>query len=1027
MKFLQNIPPYLFFTGKGGVGKTSISCATAIHLAEQGKRVLLVSTDPASNVGQVFNQTIGNAITPVTAVPDLSALEIDPQQAAEQYRARIVDPIKGLLPEEVVNSIREQLSGACTTEIAAFDEFTGLLTDASLLARFDHIIFDTAPTGHTIRLLQLPGAWSSFIESNPDGASCLGPMAGLEKQREQYADAVEALSDPERTRLVLVARLQKSTLQEVARTHEELAAIGLKNQYLVINGVLPESGQQNDPLAMAIVQREQEALVNLPAGLSTIPADTLFLQPVNMVGVPALKGLFNTRFEPAPLSGQVRQQFSENMSFSELVNDIARSEHGLIMLMGKGGVGKTTMAAAIAVRLADMGFDVHLTTSDPAAHINTTLNGTLNNLQVSRINPQEETERYRQHVLETKGKDLDEAGKRLLEEDLRSPCTEEIAVFQAFSRVIREAGKRFVVMDTAPTGHTLLLLDATGAYHREIAKKMGEKGHFTTPMMQLQDPQRTKVLLVTLPETTPVLEAANLQADLKRAGIHPWGWIINNCLSIAETRSSLLCQRATQERPQIEAVMARHAKRVALVPLFAQETTGIEKLRKQARKIFIQADHVALTGGCKLLAGAIFVLTIVLVIWQPKGLGIGWSATLGAVLALLTGVVHPGDIPVVWNIVWNATAAFIAVIIISLLLDESGFFEWAALHVSRWGNGRGRLLFTWIVLLGAAVAALFANDGAALILTPIVIAMLLALGFSKGTTLAFVMAAGFIADTASLPLIVSNLVNIVSADFFGLGFREYASVMVPVDIAAIVATLVMLHLYFRKDIPQNYDMALLKSPAEAIKDPATFKTGWFVLLFLLVGFFVLEPLGIPVSAIAAVGALILFAVAKRGHAINTGKVLRGAPWQIVIFSLGMYLVVYGLRNAGLTEYLSGVLNVLAENGLWAATLGTGFLTAFLSSIMNNMPTVLVGALSIDGSTASGVIKEAMVYANVIGCDLGPKITPIGSLATLLWLHVLSQKNMTISWGYYFRTGIIMTLPVLFVTLAALALRLSFTL
>ncbi|HGV2948260.1 TPA: TRC40/GET3/ArsA family transport-energizing ATPase, partial [Escherichia coli] len=280
MKFLQNIPPYLFFTGKGGVGKTSISCATAIHLAEQGKRVLLVSTDPASNVGQVFNQTIGNAITPVTAVPGLSALEIDPQQAAEQYRARIVDPIKGLLPEEVVNSIREQLSGACTTEIAAFDEFTGLLTDASLLARFDHIIFDTAPTGHTIRLLQLPGAWSSFIESNPDGASCLGPMAGLEKQREQYADAVEALSDPERTRLVLVARLQKSTLQEVARTHEELAAIGLKNHYLVINGVLPESGQQNDPLAMAIVQREQEALVNLPAGLSTIPADTLFLQPV---------------------------------------------------------------------------------------------------------------------------------------------------------------------------------------------------------------------------------------------------------------------------------------------------------------------------------------------------------------------------------------------------------------------------------------------------------------------------------------------------------------------------------------------------------------------------------------------------------------------------------------------------------------------------------------------------------------------------------------------------------------------------
>ncbi|EJX3032046.1 arsenic transporter [Escherichia coli] len=428
-----------------------------------------------------------------------------------------------------------------------------------------------------------------------------------------------------------------------------------------------------------------------------------------------------------------------------------------------------------------------------------------------------------------------------------------------------------------------------------------------------------------------------------------------------------------------------------------------------------------------LLAGAIFLFTLVLVIWQPRGLGIGWSASLGAILALLTGVVHLGDIPVVWQIVWNATATFIAVIIISLLLDESGFFEWAALHVARWGNGRGRLLFTWIVLLGAMVAALFANDGAALILTPIVIAMLLALGFSRGATLAFIMAAGFIADTASLPLIVSNLVNIVSADFFKLGFSEYAAVMVPVNLAAIAATLVMLHLFFRKDIPVVYDVSLLKEPKDAIRDMNTFKTGWLVLVLLLVGFFGLEPLGVPVSLVAAAGALLLFAVAKKGHAINTGKVLRGAPWQIVIFSLGMYLVVYGLRNAGLTHYLSSLLNQLAEQGLWAATLGTGFLTAFLSSVMNNMPTVLVGALSIDGSTATGVIKEAMIYANVIGSDLGPKITPIGSLATLLWLHVLSQKNIKITWGYYFRVGIVMTIPVLFVTLAALALRLSFTL
>ena len=340
MKFLQNIPPYLFFTGKGGVGKTSISCATAIRLAEQGKRVLLVSTDPASNVGQVFGQTIGNTIQPIASVPGLSALEIDPQAAAQQYRARIVDPIKGILPDNVVSSINEQLSGACTTEIAAFDEFTGLLTDASLLTRFDHIIFDTAPTGHTIRLLQLPGAWSSFIESNPDGASCLGPMAGLEKQREQYAHAVEALSDPTRTRLVLVARLQKSTLQEVARTHEELAAIGLKNQYLVINGVLPKT-------EAAIWDREQEALANIPSDLSGLPTDTLFLQPLNMVGVSALSGLLSSQPETSSSSEEYIQQRPEIPSLSALVDDIARNEHGLIMLMGKGGVGKTTMAAAI--------------------------------------------------------------------------------------------------------------------------------------------------------------------------------------------------------------------------------------------------------------------------------------------------------------------------------------------------------------------------------------------------------------------------------------------------------------------------------------------------------------------------------------------------------------------------------------------------------------------------------------------------------------------------------------------------------
>ncbi|WP_288425096.1 arsenic transporter [uncultured Pantoea sp.] len=425
-----------------------------------------------------------------------------------------------------------------------------------------------------------------------------------------------------------------------------------------------------------------------------------------------------------------------------------------------------------------------------------------------------------------------------------------------------------------------------------------------------------------------------------------------------------------------------------------------------------------------LLAGTIFAITLLLVIWQPRGLGIGWSASAGALLALLTGVVHPGDIPAVWQIVWNATATFIAVIIISLLLDEAGFFAWAALHVARWGGGSGKKLFSFIILLGAAVAALFANDGAALILTPIVIAMLLALGFSRGATLAFVMAAGFIADTASLPLVVSNLVNIVSADYFRLGFGDYAAVMVPVTLAAVLATLLMLHLFFRKELPLSYDRARLTSPAAAIRDRATFRAGWLVLLLLLAGFFALEPLGVPVSAVAAAGALMLWLVARRGQVIDTGKVLRSAPWQIVVFSLGMYLVVYGLRNAGLTLWLTGLLNSFSATGLWGATFATGFLSALLSSIMNNMPTVLVGALAIDASTAQGVVREAMIYANIIGCDLGPKITPIGSLATLLWLHVLAQKEIRISWGYYFRVGITLTLPVLAVTLAALALRLS---
>jgi arsenical pump membrane protein len=425
-----------------------------------------------------------------------------------------------------------------------------------------------------------------------------------------------------------------------------------------------------------------------------------------------------------------------------------------------------------------------------------------------------------------------------------------------------------------------------------------------------------------------------------------------------------------------------------------------------------------------LLAVLIFVATITLVIGQPKGLGIGWSALGGAVVALLAGVVSLSDVPVVWGIVWNATATFVAIIIISLLLDEAGFFEWAALHVARWGKGNGRRLFALVVLLGAAVSSLFANDGAALILTPIVIAMLRALGYGDKATLAFVMAAGFVADTASLPLVVSNLVNIVSADFFHLGFGEYARVMVPVDLVSIAATLGALMLFFRRDIPQAYDVGALRVPHEAIRDAATFRAGWIILALLLTGFFLLEPLGVPVSAVAAAGAILLLVIAGRGHVIQTRKVVRGAPWQVVIFSLGMYLVVYGLRNAGLTDHLASLLDGTAKGGIWGAALGTGLIAAVLSSVMNNMPTVLVGALSIDATHAAGPIRDAMIYANVIGCDLGPKLTPIGSLATLLWLHVLGQKGVRIGWGYYFRVGATLTLPVLLITLAALALRIG---
>jgi arsenite-transporting ATPase len=584
MMFLTAPTRFLFFTGKGGVGKTSIACATAVRLAEAGRHVLLVSTDPASNVGQVFGQTIGNTITPVTSVSGLDALEIDPEQAAAEYRERIIGPVRGLLPDKEIASITEQLSGSCTTEIASFNEFTGLLADPSLIADYEHVIFDTAPTGHTIRLLKLPGDWTGFLDAGEGDASCLGPLSGLEKQRTVYAGAVAALADPTMTSLVLVARAQASSLTEIARTADELTITGIRPSNVVINGVMPGTAGTNDSLTLAIRDRESAAIADMPVSLADVPRDLIELKPENMVGLAALRSLFDGESAtPGDWSAPTHEDVVP--SLDALIDELATDGHGLIMAMGKGGVGKTTIAAAIAIRLAQKGHEVHLTTTDPAGHLADAVGGevAMPNLSVSRIDPVQAVQEYRDHVMNTKGKNLDEDGRAVLAEDLMSPCTEEVAVFRQFSHLVNEARRRFVVMDTAPTGHTLLLMDAAGSYHREIARNMPSGTAYATPMMRLQDPDYTKILLVTLPETTPVLEASGLEDDLKRAGIEPWAWVVNQSLEAASTTSPLLRHRAGQERGPIEAVRTR-AHRLAIVPLLAQEPIGPERLAMLAQQ-----------------------------------------------------------------------------------------------------------------------------------------------------------------------------------------------------------------------------------------------------------------------------------------------------------------------------------------------------------------------------------------------------------------------------------------------------------
>ncbi|MEF8797292.1 MAG: arsenical pump-driving ATPase [Salinivenus sp.] len=583
LSFLDGPPRHLFFTGKGGVGKTSLACASAVRLADAGHDVLLVSTDPASNLERVLEAPVGPEVAPVDSVPGLSAVNVDPEAAADAYRERVLEPMMGVLPDETVEQVEEQLSGACTTEIASFDKFTQFLAgDAA--APYDHVIFDTAPTGHTLRLLELPAAWSDYIEENPEGASCLGPVSGLEAQRERYTAAVEALQDGARTTLVMVSRPDTGALTEAARSSRELRDLGIENQQLALNGVF-RARDPGDPLAEAMERRAEEALDAMPDELADLPRDTVPLKGYNLVGLDALRSLVSDEEPSAATNGTERPPEIDLPSVHGLVDGFADDGHGLVMVMGKGGVGKTTIAASVAVDLARRGEEVLLTTTDPAAHVADAVGGeALPNLEVSAIDPEEATRQYRERVLETKGKDMDPEERELLEEDLRSPCTKEVAVFRAFAREIGTAQRQFVVMDTAPTGHTLLLLDTTGSYHREVMRTSEvEAGRITTPLMRLQDPDYTKMLLVTLPETTPVMEATQLQDDLERAGITPYAWVVNQSLAAAGPSDPLLVERAHAEGPQIDAVRGQHAERTALVPWMPDEPIGPDRLQALAR------------------------------------------------------------------------------------------------------------------------------------------------------------------------------------------------------------------------------------------------------------------------------------------------------------------------------------------------------------------------------------------------------------------------------------------------------------
>jgi arsenite/tail-anchored protein-transporting ATPase len=576
----------VFFTGKGGVGKTSLACATAVSLADAGRRVLLVSTDPASNLDEVLGVSLSTTPTPVPSIPRLFALNIDPAAAARDYRERVVGPYRALLPAPTVARMEEQLSGACTVEIAAFDQFTGLLADPKTTVDFDHVIFDTAPTGHTLRLLKLPAAWTGFIDTNTTGTSCLGPLAGLQGQLALYRASLATLADAAITTVVLVSRPEAPALTEAARTSGELAALGIVHQQLVINGVFT-AADSDDPIAQALEARGRDALAALRADLRALPRTEVPLLPWAPIGIDGLRGVFDRAHgaRAVPQSARPAPHRAFPPSVGSLVDEIERDGRGVVLTMGKGGVGKTTMAAAIAVELAARGHDVLLSTTDPAAHVANAVAVAIPRLRVERIDPIAETRTYSQEVLAAADPSLDARGRELLEEDLRSPCTEEIAVFRAFAQTVAEGEQRFVVLDTAPTGHTLLLLDAAEAYHRDVSRTQGTAPDAVRQLLpRLRDPGFTKVLLVTVPEATPVHEAADLQADLRRAGIEPFGWIVNQSFAGDDVRDAVLRERGSREERYLTEVRDRLAIRVAWVPWYPDAPVGPERLLQLARR-----------------------------------------------------------------------------------------------------------------------------------------------------------------------------------------------------------------------------------------------------------------------------------------------------------------------------------------------------------------------------------------------------------------------------------------------------------